>query len=265
MCRDRQRGVLAIFTNNHSFNKGHYHLLLVMPSPILDSAHIWDDCVSRSGALNMAIDQILFEQHSETPILRFYIWKTPTISFGYFQSLKATQEYFPEKGLEFIRRWTGGGSVDHRIDLTYTLIIPSTHHLANLRGAQSYHTIHQAVANALTRSGVSCSLTDSSHSVKSDATPCFNRPVEYDIIDARGKKLAGAGQKRSKQGLLHQGSVIGILDSNMWKSEFIRQLTLSAITWSPEVSFDSEVSFEKAARELAIKRYASTAWTAKRP
>jgi lipoate-protein ligase A len=36
---------------------------------------------------------------------------------------------------------------------------------------------------------------------------CFQNPVEHDVMDCDGRKLAGAGQRRTRFGLLHQGSV----------------------------------------------------------
>ena len=41
---------------------------------------------------------------------------------------------------------------------------------------------------------------------------CFQQPVRYDLVDELGNKLAGAGQRRGKQGLLHQGSVQAVTD-----------------------------------------------------
>ena len=235
-----------------------------MHSPILESAFVWHDLVPRTGAMNMAIDQTLFEHGFELPILRFYSWEKPTISLGYFQSLKETKRHFPDEKLEFIRRWTGGGSVDHRIDHTYTLIIPRKHPWSNLSGALSYQTIHQAIATALNHTETLCSLADSSMPIVSNI-PCFKQPVEYDIINNNGKKLAGAGQKRNRQGLLHQGSVIDVTYPNLWKDEFIKLLTLSAITWTPETDFESQDSFEHITSNLAKTRYESTEWLMKRP
>jgi lipoate-protein ligase A len=42
----------------------------------------------------------------------------------------------------------------------------------------------------------------------SDWVACFEKPVAWDLVDRQGRKLAGAGQRRTRRGLLHQGSVV---------------------------------------------------------
>ena len=233
---------------------------------IIENCHIWHDTSPRGGAMNMAIDQLLVEYLSDIPVLRFYSWNEPTITFGYFGSLNKAQAHFPGNDLSYIRRWTGGGIVDHRADLTYTLILPPDHPWSNLRGSESYRLIHQAAAKALNATGINCQLTGNNKlECVPHRGPCFTNPVEYDIVDPNGQKLAGAGQKRSRRKLLHQGSIIGIQDTKAWKEEFTKQLTHSSILWSPEVSFSSEVRFYELAAELAEQRYASPEWNAKRP
>jgi lipoyl(octanoyl) transferase len=223
----------------------------------LERLHLWHDLYPRSGALNMAIDQLLLETITDHPILRFYTWESPTISLGYFESLTNARNFFPDKKLDLIRRWTGGGIVDHRIDTTYTLAIPHSHPWAKLHGAESYRLIHQSVAKALNQSGIICTLTPQS---TGDGSPtCFTNPVTHDIITPSGKKLAGAGQKRTRHGLLHQGSVIGINHLPQWQQSFTQSLTKSTELWTPEVSF-----FERA-NKLALTRYATPEGLTKRP
>ena len=41
-----------------------------------------------------------------------------------------------------------------------------------------------------------------------DSSSCFEKPVEWDLIDESGEKVAGAGQRRTRKGLLHQGSIL---------------------------------------------------------
>ena len=222
----------------------------------LSEIHLWHDITPRSGAVNMAVDQLLLENISDLPILRFYKWDRPSISFGYFESLATARTTFSDKNLDFIRRWTGGGIVDHRIDLTYTLAIPRSHPWATLRGAESYRIIHEAVAAALNECDISCTLISEDSGDGSAA--CFTNPVAYDIVTPTGQKLAGAGQKRTRHGLLHQGSVIGIEDKERWLESFVNFLSKSTTTWTPEVSF-----FQRA-NELATAHYGTQAWLEKR-
>ena len=153
----------------------------------------------------MAVDQWLAET-CEAPVLRSYRWTPGWGSFGYF--VKTAD--LPAKGLKWVRRWTGGGIVDHREDWTYTLFIPVGFGLAEARGAESYRVIHAALVSALRAAGVEARL--SGEMPPAVGGECFLQPVEYDVMDGAGRKIAGAGQRRTADGLLHQGSVAGVDD-----------------------------------------------------
>ena len=93
---------------------------------VFDHLIYWNDVVPRKGSENMAVDQFLLERAQRYPILRVYQWSEPSISFGYFHKLEEVELTYPPNGglLNYVRRWTGGGIVDHRLDLTYTLVVP---------------------------------------------------------------------------------------------------------------------------------------------
>ena len=120
---------------------------------VFKSLEIWQGKKLLTGAENMAVDQLLMERVGDIPILRIYGWSEPTVSFGYFLSLADAQQAFAEPDLTYLRRWTGGGIVDHRHDITYTLVIPRGHYLSQARGAESYRMIHQSLAAALSQMG----------------------------------------------------------------------------------------------------------------
>ena len=65
----------------------------------------------------MAVDSWLLTQ--EIPVLRLYHWKGLWGSMGYFGEVEKAGKLLPEVSL--VRRATGGGLVDHRNDITYTL------------------------------------------------------------------------------------------------------------------------------------------------
>lgn len=165
--------------------------------PLLD---LWIDPVARDGPENMAVDEWLAET-CETPVLRSYRWTPGWGSFGYF--VKTAD--LPEWGLRWVRRWTGGGIVDHRTDWTYTLFVPNGFGLAEMKGGESYRVIHAALVAALQAGGIDARLSGTMPPAAGGE--CFAQPVEYDVLDATGRKIAGAGQRRTARGLLHQGSV----------------------------------------------------------
>ncbi|MFK7910557.1 MAG: biotin/lipoate A/B protein ligase family protein [Akkermansiaceae bacterium] len=225
--------------------------------PVLfDSLDAWYDEHPRTGAENMAIDQLLMEQVKDRPLLRVYQWSEPSVSFGYFLHLADAMESFSDSGLTYTRRWTGGGIVDHRADVTYTLVIPKCSVVANTRGAGSYRKIHSVIAAALVKLGKDVEMvsSDSGNNVRA----CFANPVANDVVDRLGNKLAGAGQRRTRYGLLHQGSVLAGVHSRELFEQLMLLLTPNAGTFTPDASLLG------CAVDLAKARYSSAQWLNKR-
>ena len=154
-----------------------------------------------SGPLNMAIDEVLL-QRAEQPTLRIYRWRAPALSFGYFGSVEAAEEV--AAGRELVRRWTGGGIVEHGEDVTYTLVIPREHPFFSHAAPESYRLIHEAIAESLAGEGIVAQVVPVAGARNS--CECFASPVQYDLV-ADGRKIAGAAQRRTRWGLLHQGSI----------------------------------------------------------
>lgn len=169
---------------------------------VFETLRLWIDPVRRSGPEAMAVDEWLLET-VDWPVLRVYGWAGDWASIGYFGEIAVARPLFP--GLGVVRRWTGGGMVDHRADWTYSLIAPIREPLAISRGPESYRKIHAALAETLAVGGIEARMNDGG--LETGAELCFQNPVSHDLLDGDGVKLAGAGQRRSRQGLLHQGSV----------------------------------------------------------
>lgn len=137
------------------------------------------------------------------PALRFYEWSGPSATYGYF--LKP-EDYFDLKGVEkhsltLARRPTGGGIIFHTCDLAFSLIVPASHPFYTLDPLQSYHEINSRVLKAI---GDAASLSEA-HS-PSRGGFCMAKPTKYDLM-LNGKKVGGAAQRKTKNGLLHQGSL----------------------------------------------------------
>jgi lipoate-protein ligase A len=208
----------------------------------------------RNRYLNMAVDEALL-RHCRGPVLRFYRWAEPdAVSIGYFQARADAPA-----GRPFVRRYTGGGLVDHAGDFTYSVILPRTHPLAGAGTSECYRRIHEALALALRHAGVPARLAAADDAVASRA--CFQKAVRYDVVTAaaRGAKLAGAAQRRARAGCLHQGSVrAGAFDFDALCHAIGGQLigVLGSDGEAGTLSAEEEAS----ARRLEVERYATAAW-----
>lgn len=165
---------------------------------------------------NMALDFLLLRRWSGPVACRFrhYDWRRPALTFGYSQKISLVRSLLPmDTDVELCRRPTGGGLVDHRADWTYALVVPRGHPWEEMPAAQSYRGVHEALSAALAQQQVPTA-------VKPDCLPpaedqngrtggvCFQRAERYDVVHpASGVKIAGAAQKRTKEGLLFQGSI----------------------------------------------------------
>jgi lipoate-protein ligase A len=89
---------------------------------------------------------------------------------------------------------------------------------------------------------------------------CFVNPVEHDLVDGAGRKIAGAGQRRTKHGLLHQGSVAGRL-SETRSAE--RANALAAILAETVQEFTARPDPGDLARRVR-SRYGNPVWTLRR-
>ncbi|MGC4016651.1 MAG: hypothetical protein QM755_19355 [Luteolibacter sp.] len=202
----------------------------------------------------MAVDEWLLETAAQ-PVLRVYRWQPGWGSIGYFGSLAEARGNFPD--LDWVRRWTGGGTVDHRSDWTYTLVVPMGFTLAQTRGAESYRVLHAALAAILPLEGIDARLSDGGD--ETGAASCFENPVCHDLIDAMGRKLAGAGQRRSRQGLLHQGSVAGAVGHALAMERAARLAQALTGRVEPWLAIPPE-------EEIALRagRYEDRKWTERR-
>jgi lipoate-protein ligase A len=210
--------------------------------PWLPEITFFDDEVPHAAALNMAIDEALLGA-IDGPVLRVYRWARPSVSFGYFERWEPVRAAHPER--DAVRRWTGGGVVLHGDDLTYSVLVPGAGGMAEA----SYTFIHGALCAALQDMGIPALAASSSAPKISQS--CFENPVLHDVM-AGGKKIAGAAQRRTRLGLLHQGSIQGLELPIGFGAAFAAHLAEGVYRQSFDVI--------AAADKLARQKYATVAW-----
>ena len=217
---------------------------------IFAALDVYHDKSSRSAAMNMAIDEALLE-FAPKPSIRFYQWDHPALSFGYFGRF-ADIENEPR---DLVRRWTGGGIVLHGEDLTYSLVIPSSDPSFSESSISIYEKVHKALEAGLVASGQQAELASIAGSKISES--CFANPVRADVL-SNGRKVAGAAQRRTRHGLLQQGSIQNVDFGNGFADLFAKQLCGE---YRP-IHLDDRLLAR--AQQIAEQKYATKAWLQRR-
>ena len=210
---------------------------------------------------NMAADEALLQQMSSLgiPVLRTYEWDRKAVSLGYVQRHDAAPD-----GYAYVRRPTGGGVVYHDCDFTYSVAFPANHWLNGLDRIRSYDCLNRSVQSALQQLGLPVELaqTEIPHSVERATMVCFTNPTRYDLL-LEGRKIAGSAQRRTAEGLLHQGSLHFGHDGLPFSRTTLANALLEGlhkvmgIAFAP---FRPDVEFEGKILTLVTEKYGTDAW-----
>jgi lipoyl(octanoyl) transferase len=227
---------------------------------IFAALNVYHDLASRSAAMNMAIDEALLES-AAAPSIRFYRWESPALSFGYFGRFADVADKASERDL--VRRWTGGGIVFHGEDLTYSVVIPASDPVFAESSMSIYENVHRALRKALVANGQSAelalaaSVVDAGTEIVDRGYNCFANPVRADVmIDSC--KVAGAAQRRTRGGLLQQGSVQYVDLGNGLAERFAQALSEARC----EKSLNK--SLIERAEKIAEQKYGTDSWLRRR-
>ncbi|OGR82283.1 MAG: hypothetical protein A2901_04860 [Elusimicrobia bacterium RIFCSPLOWO2_01_FULL_54_10] len=168
----------------------------------------------------MERDKKIFQVFS-APILRFYRWSRPAVSFGRTRGIDSKIERAAlEKGWMVVGRPTGGGIVEHSGDLCFSIFWSKGDKALPWKVSNSYAAIHAWIAKGLQELGIQTETVDRK---KEETGWCFQTPVCHDLA-LNGKKIVGGAQWRQKNKALHQGSIqLTLPDSAVaiFESEFM--------------------------------------------
>jgi lipoate-protein ligase A len=165
----------------------------------------------------MALDEALMSHARETGewVFRVYSWSQPTLSLGRNQRARGGYdlEAMAERGVDIVRRPTGGRAILHHREVTYSVTAPLSD-AGDL--SESYARINRLLVTALRALGVDAVVagTADAHVTEGNVAralpgllPCFHHPSIGEIM-ARGRKLAGSAQWRCEGALLQHGSIL---------------------------------------------------------
>lgn len=226
----------------------------------------WMETPPCAAAANMALDEALLTGAARRgrAVLRFYSWTEPAATFGYFQRHEEVAAMTPLRPL--VRRTTGGGLVPHDADWTYSLVFPPSHPWYDLRAEQSYLQLHEWLRDAFHQVGVDAVLAPCC--AKELPGQCFAGPEKFDLVH-RGRKISGAAQRRSREGLLVQGSVQGFRDDPLrsrWQQALLDVAERSwRVQWRPvDPGSAEEGVFREEAGRLEREKYGQDAYNRRR-
>lgn len=162
-----------------------------------------------AGATNMAVDQALLEgvREGAPPALRFYRWSPGCLSFGRNQPVRGRYDADAarSRGIDIVRRPTGGLAVYHERELTYAVAAPVA---AIGKPRAAYRTINRGLADGLARLGVPVRLVgDGGPGGELGSGPCFHEGAPGEVL-AEGRKLVGSAQRSEGRCILQHGSIL---------------------------------------------------------
>jgi lipoate-protein ligase A len=170
----------------------------------------------RDGAYLMMRDEELARQAESDPafepVLRLYTWKPYALSLGYNQRIEGVDlTRCAERGIEVVRRPTGGRAVYHSEELTYA-VIERTDPSESISAAHRRITdmlvtlLSPLIDNSLSLSD-GTSIREAYRSSANANLACF-ASVARSEVTFEGKKVIGSAQRRFGNALLQHGSIL---------------------------------------------------------
>lgn len=161
----------------------------------------------------MVIDQYLM-LHSNQPILRFYGWSSPTLSFGKgnVNTKEIDLEFCKQYQIDLIKRPTGGKTVFHEFELTYAFVVPAEQFPKKI--LETYQIISSILKKSFEKYGIICEMKKM-EKVNSFTDICFKEVSSYELT-VNEKKLVGSAQYRNRNAILQHGSILLRVNYFFW-------------------------------------------------
>ena len=168
------------------------------------------DTGANCGAYNMGVDQVLAADAAQGPVLRFYDWDPPAVSCGWNQQpeREANVEACRVLGIDVVRRPTGGRTVLHWEELTYSVACVPEALVAGGGIEATHRTIGACLAEGLRLFGAPVELERAGRCGRpSRSGPCFGSTARWEL-KCQQRKLVGSAQRRYGRCLLQHGSIL---------------------------------------------------------
>jgi len=191
-----------------------------------------------NAAVNMAIDEAVAEAISfneAAPTVRIYGWRPSAISIGRFQSAEdeVELEECRRRGIDLVRRRTGGGAVyhDEEGEITYSVICPERMVSKDIN--TSYRDICQLIVSGLAAIGIEAEF----------------KPIND--ISVGGRKISGSAQTRRQGVFTMHGTILFDVDPETMFS--VLKVGRTKISDKDLVSFQDRVTSVRDVSEATLE------------
>jgi lipoate---protein ligase len=212
-----------------------------------------------SAEENMEKDrQLLMDLGTQiNPILHLYNWKNLSITFGHFVQIEKVLRVDRAKGMgiDLAKRPTGGGVVFHLWDLAFSVLVPTTCPIFSENPLKNYACINrviQRIAIDFLKTETNLMEKETLNTNKNCSNFCMAHPTKYDVV-IMNKKIAGAAQRKTRHGFLHQGTIALIPSDKKILSELLEEEICQAIEQSTFPLFKNSQELENR-RDLLKKK-----------
>jgi lipoyl(octanoyl) transferase len=183
----------------------------------------------------MAVDRAIHSARAADlvpPTVRIYSWERPTISLGRFQDAAGVDNAVcAERGVDVVRRFTGGRGVLHDDEITYS-VVASVEDGVPRGVAASYRYLCAGLEEAYRILGVEAALTRRTRGDGSSAA-CYLHATPADL-SVGSRKLSGSAQIWAGTTVLQHGSFTVTrdleLEAAIFKMDEAARQTLAATT-----------------------------------
>ena len=236
-----------------------------------------------SEAMHHAIDEVLTEKLEKgeiNPTLRFWYRENPSVPMGRFQAFEDEVEvdYAEEKGIEVVRRLTGGGAMfaEPGNVITYSIYIPKDKVPEDFE--ESYEEMDRFAVEALREIGVEAEyapLNDIEHETgklggaaqlrKEDAV-LHHTTISYDLNTAEMLRVLRIGKEKLSDKAVKSAEkrVSRIKDhADIGRKEVIEKMIEKFIEDKEHEKSSLTDEEVKQARELAAEKFSSEDWNRK--
>lgn len=190
-------------------------------------------------------------------VLSVYSWERPTLSLGRNQTAsgKYDLDAIASRGMDVVRRPTGGRALLHHHEVTYSVTAPiSPDETLN----DSYERINGLLLEALFSLGVDARVAAATTpALPPGEIPCFAEPSKGELVSA-GRKLVGSAQVRENGALLQHGSIL-VADDQALIARV--SLTPLATDVAPAATLSAALGRAPDVSEVAEALFATVIWS----